>query len=139
MIVVDASVAVKWLIPEAGEEAAKRLLAGRHQLIAPSLIQIEVTAAILRAFRVDRLPEERARRAIGEWRQMLHDGILHLVPDGELFASAVNLGFASRHAFQDCLYLAAAQSTKAKLITADRNLFERGGKSVEGVTFLDGV
>jgi predicted nucleic acid-binding protein len=139
MIVVDASVAVKWLIPEAGEDAAQRLLADRQHLLAPSLIRIEVAAALLRSFREGRLPEARAKGAISAWQQMLDDAIVHLVPDDELFAAAIDIGFASRHALQDCLYLAAARTTKAKLITADRNMFERGGKSVPGVMLLEGV
>jgi len=139
MIVVDASVAVKWLIPEAGEEAAKILLTDRRQLVAPSLIRIEVTAAVLRAFRENRLPEQRARGAISEWQKILDDGILHLLPDDELYASAVNIGFKSRHALQDCLYLAAAVAMEANLITADHSMYERGGKSVAGVTLLNGA
>jgi predicted nucleic acid-binding protein len=46
MIVVDASVAVKWFIPEAGEEAAAKLLGGKKRLIAPALIRLEVTGTL---------------------------------------------------------------------------------------------
>lgn len=139
MIVVDASVAVKWLIPERGEAAAMELLLQPLPLIAPSLIRIEVTAALLRAFREERFTLEEARDAVSRWRQMLDEGIVQLMSDRDLYGSAVDIGFKSRHAFQDCLYLAAAHATKAKLITADRTLFERGGKIVAGVTFLDGA
>jgi predicted nucleic acid-binding protein len=38
MIVVDVSVAVKWFIPEPGEEAAAKLLDGKEGLIAPAVI-----------------------------------------------------------------------------------------------------
>lgn len=139
MIVVDASVAVKWLIPETGEEAAKQLLADRQSLVAPALIRLEVTAAVLRAFRENRLGQADARAVIGEWHQMLQDGIVHLIPDDELYPSAVEIGFKSRHALQDCLYLATALTMKAQLITADRTMVERGSKSVGPVTLLKGV
>src|SRR6516165_8574130 len=33
MLVVDASVAVKWFIPESGEEAAAKLLGGKRRLV----------------------------------------------------------------------------------------------------------
>lgn len=139
MIVVDASVAVKWLIPETGEDAAKKLLTDRCQLIAPTLIRIEVSAAVLRAFRENRLPEERARGAIAEWQQMLGDGIVHLVPDHEVLGVAVDLSFKSRHPLQDCIYLAVARTMKVELITADDKMFKRGGKAIAGIMLLDGV
>ena len=139
MIVVDASVAVKWLIPERGEAAAMELLVQPLPLIAPSLIRVEVTAALLRAFREDRFTQEEARDAINRWGRILEDGIVQLISDHELHSSAVDIGFKSRHAFQDCLYLAAAHAMKAKLITADRPLFERGARIIAGMTFLDGV
>lgn len=139
MIVVDASVAVKWLIPEEGEAAAKELLANRQTLVAPTLIRLEVAGAVLRAFRERRLEQEIARAVIGEWHRMLRDEILHLIPDEDLYHSAIDIGFRSRHALQDCLYLATAQTMKAQLVTADRTMFERGGKSVCQVTLLTGV
>jgi predicted nucleic acid-binding protein len=48
MIVVDASVIVKWFIPEAGTEPAKALLAEADELIAPELARIEVASALIR-------------------------------------------------------------------------------------------
>jgi predicted nucleic acid-binding protein len=38
MIVVDASVAAKWFLPETGSEEATQLLSGANKLIAPDLI-----------------------------------------------------------------------------------------------------
>ncbi|HEV3304463.1 MAG TPA: type II toxin-antitoxin system VapC family toxin [Planctomycetaceae bacterium] len=61
MIVVDASVAVKWFIPEPGEEAAVKLLDGTNGLISPALIRLEVTGAIIRRYREGHLTEKKAR------------------------------------------------------------------------------
>ena len=41
-LVVDASVAVKWLVEEEYSDAADRLLEGRHELFAPRLMASEV-------------------------------------------------------------------------------------------------
>jgi len=140
MIIVDASVAVKWYVPEPGEEAAKNLLADpRHELLAPALIRIEVIAAILKAYREARVPEMRAKAAIAEWQQTLDDGIVHLVPDEEVLGVAVDISFQSQHPLQDCLYLAVARTMKAELITADDKMFKRGGKAIAGVKFLEGM
>jgi len=48
MIVVDASVAVKWFFPEAGTAEAQQVLASGDRLAAPALIRVEVAAAIAR-------------------------------------------------------------------------------------------
>jgi predicted nucleic acid-binding protein len=39
--VVDASVAVKWFVPEIYDAQALRLLSGSHQLVAPDLLYVE--------------------------------------------------------------------------------------------------
>jgi len=53
MIVVDASVAVKWLLPEPGSEQAAKLLIGTRKLVA---------AAVTRRARLGDLPAEDARQ-----------------------------------------------------------------------------
>lgn len=57
MIVLDASVAVKAYLEEAGSDEATAVLACDQKLLAPELIGVEVCAAICR----------RVRR--GSWRQ----------------------------------------------------------------------
>ena len=47
-LVVDASVAIKWLVEEEGSETATRLLEGNHELHAPRLMVSEVTNALWR-------------------------------------------------------------------------------------------
>lgn len=136
MIVVDASVAVKWFIPEPGSQAAHQLLVAPRGLIAPALIRIEVTAAILRLYREDRLPEASARAACGEWSEMLLGGVVRLIADDELYPVALEMGFKTRHALQDCLYLAAGKAMDAEVVTADRTLHERGNRIVDRVSLL---
>ena len=109
MIVVDASVAVKWFIPEAGEEAAAKLLGGKKRLVAPALIRMEVTGAIIRRFREGHLSEKKAREGTQAWEAMLQYRVVRLVPDAELFEDAVQMAFLAKHTLADCLYLAAAK------------------------------
>ena len=47
-LVVDASVAVKWLIAEEGSDAAHRLAAGADDLHAPRLMASEIANALWR-------------------------------------------------------------------------------------------
>ena len=45
-VVVDASVVIKWFVPEAGSDAASRLLASEDRLEAPDLLFAEIANAI---------------------------------------------------------------------------------------------
>ena len=136
MIVLDASVAAKWLLPEADQEHAQALLAGEAKLVAPSLIRMEVSAAIIRRLRLEQLSEPVARQACREWEQMLDAGLIHLIADNDLFAAATEFAFRTRHALQDCFYLAAAASLDVRLITADEKLAERGRKVHRDIKLL---
>ena len=51
IVVVDASVAVKWFLPEPFSEAAARLLDASCELVAPDLMRLEVGSAFLKALR----------------------------------------------------------------------------------------
>jgi predicted nucleic acid-binding protein len=136
MIVVDASVAVKWFIPEAGEEAAAKLLGGKNRLIAPALIRLEVTGAIIRRYREGHLSEKKAREATQAWEAMLEHRVVRLVPDAGLFDAAVQMAFLARHTLADCLYLAIAKQLAAPVITADKPMRDRGARAYKNITFL---
>lgn len=59
-VVVDASVAVKWFLPEIHGEAAARLLEGRHVLLAPDLLFPEVGNVLWKRVSRGELSEEDA-------------------------------------------------------------------------------
>lgn len=126
LVVIDASVAAKWVLTEPDTAAANDLLNGRFRLTAPSLIRLEVAGAAIRRFRLGELSEEMARAACQKWDRLIDDRFVVLVPADELHEAAVNLSFQCRHALADCLYLAAATSMNCRLLTADRLLFDRG-------------
>ena len=139
MIVVDASVAVKWFISEAGEEAAADILASREHLVAPELIHLEVAGAIIRRFREGHLSEKRAREGTQAWEATLERRVIQLVSDAELFAQSVEMAFLIRHTLSDCLYLALAKRLDVQVVTADGPMFDRGNQHYSKVTFLPGV
>src|SRR5438876_12157295 len=126
MIVVDASIAAKWYLHEAGSDVAATLLTSTAVLIAPVLIRVEVTGAVLRRYREGKLSLERAREACDLWDADLAGGALRLVPDETLILPARSIAFQIRHAIQDCLYLAAAvEAGRARLVTADPTFHAR--------------
>nr|WP_209842069.1 type II toxin-antitoxin system VapC family toxin [Rubellimicrobium aerolatum] len=116
-MVVDASVALKWLVEEPGSEAA---LALQHQdLAAPALLRIE-TANVLRTL-VARGAAEAAQA-----RDLL--GLLQIAPvtiidpDDALETRALALALDLNHPVYDCVYLALAERLNRSLITADGRL-----------------
>jgi predicted nucleic acid-binding protein len=126
MIVVDASIAAKWYLNEPGSEDAAALLTSPSVLIAPALVRIEVTGAIVRRYREGKLSLERAREACDLWEADLASGALRLLSDEGLIALARGIAFQIRHAIQDCLYLAAAVETgSSRLVTADPTFHAR--------------
>jgi len=136
MIVVDASVAVKWLLPEPGDKAAQRLLTGGEGLAGPALLGVEVAAAIARKARFGEIRARDAERAAELWFQTIADAVVVLVPDEADLPRAFKLALALNHPLQDCLYLALAERLGAPLITADEEFAAKAGASHPGVRLL---
>jgi predicted nucleic acid-binding protein len=138
MIVVDASVAVKWYLNEPGSDEAAALLTTPGLLCAPELIRVEVPGAIVRAFRVNRLSEQRTREALGLWDRDLGEGVVKLLPDALLLPAALDHAIRLRHAVQDCLYLSAAVRGEGRLVTADGPFYRRAREQFPVIELLTG-
>ena len=136
MIVVDASVAVKWLLPEAGAESAQRLLDSGDGLMGPALIRVEVAAAIARKSRFGEVDRRDAAAAAELWFQSIADGLIALSPDDVDLPRGFRLALELGHPVQDCLYLALAERLGAELFTADRKFVARAGPSHPAVRAL---
>lgn len=120
MTIVDASVAIKWLLPEPGADYAEMLLQSGEQLAAPALIRIEVAAAIARKVRMREIDVRDGGTAFDLWLRCITAGVITLVPDEAHIHSAWKIATKLEHPLQDCLYLAAAENLEAALVTADR-------------------
>lgn len=135
MIVVDASVATKWIMDEPSSAAALELLESGVPLFAPNLARLEVSNAILRAFRTSALTEEVVRERLGEWNAItMHD--LELVNADALYTPAIDLAINLRHPLADCMYLALAMRSKDELVTADKQFFVKGRTVYDGIVLL---
>lgn len=134
MIIIDASVAVKWLLPEPGDLAAQQLLGER--LLGPSLIRVEVAAALARKARSKQIQPQDAEAAADLWLQAIADGVIALVSDETDLPRAFRLALALNHPLQDCLYLALAERLDAPLITADEKFVAKVRSSHPRVRML---
>jgi predicted nucleic acid-binding protein len=116
--VVDASVAIKWVIPEILSAQADRVRDGADDILAPDLLLVEVANALWRKT-VSR--EISAREADGAFDLVRRSGIdLHATP--ALVPRAVELARRLGHPVYDCVYLALAERDHAALVTADQRL-----------------
>jgi predicted nucleic acid-binding protein len=116
-VVVDASVAVKWVVNEAGSERAARLLDGRI-LHVPALLYVEAANALWAMRRRATVAPEAPEAAIA-W---LVGAPLTVADTLALIAPALALATALDHPVYDCVYLALAIEVAAPLVTADDRL-----------------
>ncbi|HEV2949322.1 MAG TPA: type II toxin-antitoxin system VapC family toxin [Gemmataceae bacterium] len=126
--VLDSSVALKWVLPEADSVRAIRLRDehknGIHELLAPDIFTPEIANGLASA-------ERQGRIKTGESAVLLLDVVraapaLH--PAAPLLLRAMALAIATRRAVYDCIYLALAEVEGCELVTAD-DQFARGLRS----------
>jgi predicted nucleic acid-binding protein len=125
IIVVDASVAAKWVLPETDSTRAAALRTADDELIAPSLVIAEIGNAIWKAVL-------RGNVAGGDATEILRICVAHferIVPLEELAARASELAIDLRRPIYDCFYLALAQRETAILVTADEDMIAAGRKA----------
>ena len=128
--VVDASVGLKWVLPEEHSDVARALLARARreevQLLAPDAYLPEVTNALwARSHLRDDLAPDEARDALDRLVVTLPS----LIPSGGLAIQALELSFAFGHAVYDCLYVALAIQQGCPVITADRAMNRTFGRA----------
>lgn len=115
MIVVDASVAVKWFVNEAGASAAHELLSGAESLIGPDFVIYETLNVLRRKYKRSEIDAVQLEKASGELAGFFD----LLVPATALIDRTVALSAILDHGIYDSAYLACALQHDAVLITAD--------------------
>ncbi len=114
--VVDASVAVKWVVRETDSDRARLL--SQATLEAPDLLPVECANILWKKVQLgDLRPGEAAER----W-ELLRRAPVYLTASGELLPSALRIALDLKHPVYDCLYLALALRREIPLVTADRRL-----------------
>jgi predicted nucleic acid-binding protein len=115
-VVVDASVALKWLVAEEDSETAL-LVRADHDIAAPDLLLIECRNALLSKVRRRELQRTEAEKAQGALEE-IGSGIT-VLPSLPILRQAFVIALDLAEPIYDCIYLAAALATDRKLITAD--------------------
>ena len=117
MIVVDASVAVKWFVSEPGTAEAEMLLLSDEERAAPEHLVAEVGQALLRHHFAGAITFDHCRAAVERIGQLLR-----LFPTASLAADALDIAARARCSVYDALYVAAAERWDARVVTADARL-----------------
>lgn len=117
-VVVDASVAVKWFLPEELATEARRLLAREYDLLAPDLLWAELGNVLWKKHRRGEFDRVTAARLLGDFSRVPIE--FHAA---EPWTEAA-LDLAIRHGVTvyDGLYLALAAGNGCRVVTADRRL-----------------
>lgn len=124
-LVLDASVAVKWAIPAAGEPLAaeslrllKRHANGEIDFIVPDVFWAEVGNVLWKGAQRGRWSRSDAEQAVQDMQA--RDFVT--VPSQQLLSEALDIAFSYDRGLYDCLYAALAFESKADLVTADERL-----------------
>jgi len=130
--VVDASVAMKWFIPETHAEAAGRLQDTTYQLHAPAFFVLELGNVLCKKIRRKELTREEGEAILEE----LEHVPMQQHPDWRLFRSAYALAHETHRSLYDCLYLALAETIDGQVVTADRKFYTSLGNGQYGQRVL---
>jgi predicted nucleic acid-binding protein len=148
MLIVDCSIAVKWIVEEQGSAEAEKLLPGfgpqkaefGNLLAAPALILLETSYVLAKLYNKREVSEELLRNAMRKLQNAL---ILDPVDtDMAMKASAVSLSALSDHppgppfSIYDSAYIAMAIALRARLATADARQAAAAKAQGVGVFFI---
>ena len=119
-LVVDASVAVKWVVEEDGTPQALALRQ-KARLIAPELLVAECANILWKKVQRRELLKDEALLAA----RLLKVAELELLPMRPLFETATRISIELDHPAYDCVYLALAQASKCRFVTADERFVRK--------------
>ncbi|NSW58417.1 MAG: type II toxin-antitoxin system VapC family toxin [Armatimonadetes bacterium] len=127
-VVVDASVAIKWVLTESDSDAARSLVKRRVEMAAPASLRVETANVLWRRVQRKELTLEQALLCWDALSRIPMD--LH--PIEGLVQRALEHAAASERTVYDCLYVALAERLGVCLVTADES-FHKALLSTPGV------
>jgi predicted nucleic acid-binding protein len=124
-IVLDASVAAKWLLPPPHEplrdealQIARGYNEGQYEIFIPDVFWAEIANFLWKAARSSRCTPAEARTTL----EIIFDYSFQSTSSISLLPGAFDIATLYDRAVYDCLYVALAQKIGGELITADEKL-----------------
>lgn len=134
ILVIDASVAIKWFVEEPLRPQARALLADRHEFIAPDLLVAEIANIAWKKAIRGEIQEDQARSIVRNI--VLPPFISTFVESSALRERALILALQWKHPVYDCFYAACAEAVSASLVSADEKflrLLKTRGSAVRAI------
>ena len=138
MIVVDASLAAKWLLWESDSRDALRfLLVPDRKLCGPDLLFTEVAGAIVKRANMKKGIEADALEALRKWTIAWDEHVVrpHRVTQRRLY-EAGKMALTLGHPLKDCIYLGLAVELRCDLATCDEKFRDKTVGIYPGVKLL---
>lgn len=117
-MVVDASVAAKWLFLESGSEEAFRILESCEHFVVPDLFFVELDAVIIKKLRRRELTADEAMEKKLQAGQLPFE----IMPYSMIRDTAFEISTAIPVTLYDATYIATALLRKIPFVTADERL-----------------
>jgi predicted nucleic acid-binding protein len=135
-LVVDSSVVIKWIVPQAYSEKAEEVLvayqAGELKLLAPDLLNAEVGNILWKYHRFQGLTKSDVQEALEAFKDLDWS----IVPSNLLLDDALNLAIDYGRTVYDSLFVALAIREGCQLITADERLVNAVAQKLPQVVLL---
>ena len=123
--IVDASVALLWLIDLPASKEAEQLLQRDETIIAPDILVPEIANALWKTVTFAGLPSAEAQDAMNTLDRFFSE----IAPTYPLRDRALAIALELKHPAYDCFYLAFAEQRACPLITADKRLVRKAKKT----------
>ncbi|MET3794712.1 type II toxin-antitoxin system VapC family toxin [Aquamicrobium terrae] len=116
-IIIDASIAIKWVVEEEGTPFALGLRRD-YRFAAPELLTVECANILWRKVQRSELNHEEAKLAA----KLLEQSDIELFGMRGLLATATVLAVDIDHPAYDCIYVSLAAARNWRFVTADERL-----------------
>jgi predicted nucleic acid-binding protein len=116
-LVIDASIAVKWVVEEDGTPLAV-MLRQNHRFAAPDLLVAECANILGKKTQRNELTPAEASMAA----KLLERSNIELFAMRGLLAEATEMAISLGHPAYDCMYISLAASRNWRFVTADERL-----------------
>lgn len=127
MIVIDASLAVKWYIRENFSLEAMALFEDQGGAITvPDIFVIEVMGVLVRRANIDKSLRSKSEESLRRFQSAFDEQeITAQRSEPASIVQAANLALDLGHPLKDCLYLALAMELECDLVTCDARFAEK--------------
>lgn len=129
--VLDASIAIKWFVPEVHSDAARRLLTGNHTFLVPDFFFAEVANVLWKRVRRGEDTADYAKQTLAD----LNAIPVELCLSQPLMPLALDIALKTDRAVYDSLYLALAITQQCQMVTADEKFYN----ALQNTTYVNNL